>query len=77
MGLNVEQPGIVQKNNSMFQPKLPEKQTDLEDLRRRNNPDNKPVGPFTGRCEHCESADLWDDNWSYGCNSCGAMLGSN
>ena len=38
-----------------------------------NNPNNEPVGHFTGRCKECGSNDLWDDNLSYGCNKCGAM----
>lgn len=49
----------------------------VEDLRKKNNPKNEPVGIFTGRCKHCHSADLWDDNMAYGCNCCGALLGTN
>ena len=37
------------------------------------NPQNKPVGPFTGRCKRCGSDDLWDDCSCYGCNNCGAV----
>lgn len=65
------------ENRSIFKPKLPDNDLDLRELRRRNNPDNKPVGDHTGRCAHCGSNDLWDDNLAYGCNSCGAMLGGN
>lgn len=43
----------------------------------RNNPNNEPAGHFTGRCSQCGSNDLWDDNLAYGCNACGAFLGSN
>lgn len=50
---------------------------ELKELRRRNNPNNKPSGPYTGRCPHCGSTDLWDDNLAYGCNGCGAWLGGN
>jgi hypothetical protein len=28
-------------------------------------------GHYTGKCGHCGSNDLWDDNLAYGCNSCG------
>lgn len=49
----------------------------LDQLRRQNNPGNEPVGHFTGRCKHCHSKDLWDDNLAYGCNCCGALLCSN
>ncbi len=37
------------------------------------NPNNKPTGPFTGRCKRCGSNDLWDDCTAYGCNNCGAV----
>lgn len=40
---------------------------------RETNPGRKPVGPYTGRCKRCESADLWDDVSAYGCNNCGAV----
>lgn len=49
----------------------------LARLRRRNNPNNEPSGPYTGRCPHCGSNDLWDDNLAYGCNECHAILGTN
>lgn len=55
-------------------------QDELNLLRKRNNPEGEPVGPFTGRCKYCHSSDLWDDNLAYGCNGCngcGALLGSN
>jgi hypothetical protein len=63
-------------NRAGFRPKV-KSNRQLEELRRRNNPQNKPVGPFTGRCAHCGSTDLWDDNLAYGCRCCGAMLGGN
>lgn len=47
---------------------------DLETLRKTNNPDNQPVGHFTGRCANCHSKDLWDDATAYGCNCCGALF---
>ena len=53
------------------------KEEDLAAMKRQNNPDNKPSGPFTGRCSLCGSTDLWDDNLAYGCKICGAFLGSN
>ncbi len=65
------------KPGSMWSPSLPESQKETEDLRYENNPDREPVGIFTGRCRHCHSSDLWDDNLAYGCNCCGALLGSN
>ena len=64
-------------NYSPFKPKLPTLSSDLAALRRRNNPNNEPTGHYTGRCAHCGSNNLWDDNLAYGCNSCGAMLGGN
>lgn len=51
--------------------------SELSYLMRRNNPNNEPTGPFTGRCPHCGSKDLWDDNLAYGCNQCKALLGTN
>jgi len=44
---------------------------DLVEMQQRNNPNNQPVGHFTGRCQYCHSSDLWDDNSAYGCNCCG------
>lgn len=61
----------------MLKPELPTNQDALAKLRQKNNPNNEPVGDFTGRCRHCGSNDLWDDNLAYGCNSCHAMLRSN
>lgn len=65
------------ENRSFFKPKLPVDAAELSKLRERNNPESKPVGHHTGRCVHCGSSDLWDDNLAYGCNGCGAMLGGN
>ena len=56
---------------------LPSDPRKRDQLRLRNNPNNEPVGIFTGRCKCCGSNDLWDDNMAYGCNCCGALLGSN
>jgi len=39
------------------------------------NPNNEPTGHFTGRCGNCGSNDLWDDNLSYGCRTCGRSWG--
>lgn len=64
-------------NAGPFKPRLPEHPRDLDRLRQSNNPEGKPVGHYTGRCAHCGSADLWDDNLAYGCNACGAMLAGN
>lgn len=50
---------------------------ELEELKKKNNPNNQPTGHFTGRCYKCGSDDLWDDNLAYGCNCCGAILGGN
>lgn len=49
----------------------------LKQLKVINNPRNEPTGHFTGRCVHCGSKDLWDDNLAYGCNCCKALLGTN
>jgi uncharacterized protein (DUF983 family) len=57
--------------------KKPPTQEELAEKRRKNNPHNESTGPFTGRCPLCGSNDLWDDNLAYGCNDCGAFLGSN
>lgn len=65
------------ENRSIFKPKLPEHPSDLARLRKKNNPNNEPVGHYTGRCAHCGSSNLWDDNLAYVCNDCGAMLGGN
>jgi hypothetical protein len=47
---------------------------DLNRMRNKNNPKDEPIGDFTGRCKHCGSDDLWDDNLHYGCRKCGAIL---
>lgn len=47
---------------------------ELDALRKTNNPNNEPVGHFTGRCATCHSRDLWDDATAYGCNCCGAIF---
>ena len=45
-----------------------------ERARETRNPNNEPTGDFTGRCRKCGSGDLWDDNLTYGCNTCGAIF---
>jgi hypothetical protein len=68
----------TEENRSPFKPNIPRGNPDaLARLRRQNNPNNEPTGQFTGRCPHCGSNNLWDDNLAYGCKSCGAMLGGN
>ncbi len=69
--------GYTEHNSSILKPTLPASRVELDALRRRNNPNNEPVGNHTGRCTHCGSNDLWDDNLAYGCNACGALLGGN
>ncbi len=69
--------GYTERNNSILKPTLPASRVELDALRLRNNPNNEPVGNHTGRCAHCGSNDLWDDNLAYGCNACGALLGGN
>jgi uncharacterized protein (DUF983 family) len=66
---------MAEPKKGIFSPNMDEH--DLAQARRRNNPNNAPTGPFTGRCPHCGSKDLWDDNLAYGCNSCKALLGTN
>jgi uncharacterized protein (DUF983 family) len=56
---------------------LPPTGSERDRLRRQNNPNNEPVGDFSGRCASCGSSNLWDDNLAYGCNACGALLGTN
>lgn len=66
----------LEDNRCIFRPK-PISEGRLDEMRRANNRDGKPVGPFTGRCAHCGSKNLWDDNLAYGCDDCGAILGGN
>jgi hypothetical protein len=70
-------PNYTQYNRSIMKPKLPSDLNDLAAMRKRNNPNGAPVGDHTGRCAHCGSNDLWDDNLAYGCNSCDALFGGN
>lgn len=65
-----------EENRCIFRPKV-RSGPDLESLRCKNNPNNERTGPFSGRCPHCGSKDLWDDNLAYGCNCCKAILGGN
>lgn len=46
--------------------------TELARLKAVNNPDNLPIGHYTGRCMSCASDNLWTDYTAYGCNCCGA-----
>jgi hypothetical protein len=50
------------------------RQLELERTRQKNNPENDPVGHYTGRCMNCHSRNLWDDATAYGCNDCGAIF---
>jgi hypothetical protein len=70
-------PNYTEQNTSIFKPNIPSDRNALDNLRKQNNPDNEAVGPYTGRCSHCGSNDLWEDNLAYGCNSCKAWLGGN
>lgn len=70
-------PDYTRDNRSIMKPKLPESEEALAALRKMNNPNDRPVGAYTGRCPHCGLKDLWDDNLAYGCNGCGALLGTN
>lgn len=70
-------PDYVDRGRFILQPALPTDPQELQGLRERNNPHNEAVGHFTGRCMHCGSDDLWDDNLAYGCNCCGALLSTN
>ena len=45
----------------------------LEDIKKFNNPENKQIGHYTGRCMYCHSDDLWSDAVAYGCNLCDSM----
>lgn len=63
-------------NRCIFRPQV-QSGAELEAKRQHNNPTGQPVGAFTGRCAHCGSKNLWDDNLAYGCNDCGAILGGN
>jgi hypothetical protein len=46
----------------------------LAELQAIHNPNNEPVGHFTGRCANCHSKALWDDATAYGCKCCGALF---
>ena len=46
----------------------------MDRARQKNNPENEPVGHYTGRCMNCHSRNLWDDATAYGCNDCGALF---
>lgn len=70
-----KQPLYQDPGKGSIPPKLP--RDEVIRLRQRHNPKREPVGHFTGRCAYCGSTDLWDDNLAYGCNTCGALLGSN
>lgn len=65
-----------EQNRCIFRPRV-ESGPELDQLRSINNPKNLPTGPWTGRCPHCGSDKLWDDNLAYGCTDCGAILGGN
>jgi hypothetical protein len=65
-----------EENRCIFRPQVSRGDA-LDRTRRDNNPKRERVGAFTGRCAHCGSTDLWDDNLAYGCNKCGAILGGN
>ena len=65
-----------EENKCIFRPRV-SSGARLDAERRSNNPNGESVGHFTGRCAHCGSTDLWDDNLAYGCNKCGAFLGGN
>lgn len=65
----------MNKYPNILEPAIPEKFLPWE--RQKNNPNNEPTGPFTGRCPHCGSQDLWDDSLAYGCNNCKVLLGTN
>lgn len=69
--------GYTEINGSALPPSLPKDRSELDALRRKNNPNNEGVGHYTGRCRHCGSKDLWEDNLAYGCNGCGGLLGGN
>lgn len=78
MDMRYNKEGYVspEDNRSIFRSKYTSG-SELDRVRQKNNPKRKPVGAFTGRCAHCGSDNLWDDNLAYGCNDCGAMLGGN
>jgi glutamate dehydrogenase/leucine dehydrogenase len=46
----------------------------LAEQMKQNNPNNEPVGHFTGRCMRCGSRNLWDDAAAYGCDNCDALF---
>lgn len=56
-----------------MKPQQTKPEPNYEDLKKKNNPRNEPTGIFTGRCKRCGSKDLWDDNLTYGCNTCDAI----
>jgi len=51
--------------------------TVLENIRARNNPLQEPIGPYTGRCQYCESDKyMFDDAAIYGCTLCLSLYSS-
>lgn len=64
---------MSKEKGGLFAKEVPSEEK-LEQLREANNPNNEPTGHFTGRCMHCGSRDLWDDNLTYGCDCCGAIF---
>ena len=44
-----------------------------QDLMQSNNPNGLPIGLQFGRCQQCQSTNLWNDVTVYGCNCCGAI----
>ena len=58
--------------------KLKEKKLEervLNQIRDYHNPENLPVGHYTGRCMYCHSDDLWSDVTFYGCEVCDTIYG--
>jgi uncharacterized protein (DUF983 family) len=47
--------------------------SEKEEIKRRENPDNLPTGHYTGRCKRCGSSNMWEDFTAYGCNVCDAL----
>lgn len=73
LGIPSKDPAVEEvRSESTFETLSPEDQRYFVEMRLINNPDNDPIGHYTGRCGRCGSKRLWEEKGWYGCNDCGA-----